>query len=84
MNFFTRAFSEAGGQPSSTRVFSAVVCAVTLFNWTWANLHGTKMAELSWEAVGLVSVAMGVKAWQRGKENGNGDTKFLTKNETTH
>lgn len=77
MKFLSQMFSESGGSPSSTRVMAAVVCAVVLFNWTWATVKQTKMAELSWEAVGLVSVAMGVKAWQRGKEGG--DTRFLTK-----
>jgi hypothetical protein len=79
MRFLAAMFSEPGGSPSSTRALTAVVCICVVGSWTFVSLTKRELQKMDPELVMLVIGAMGVKVWQRGKENGNGDTKFITK-----
>jgi hypothetical protein len=77
MNFFATMFSESSGRPSSMRFMSFLVLAVILGCWADVTIRKNEMQPLTFEQMGLVLGAMGIKVWQKGKENGGGDTSFL-------
>lgn len=82
MNFVAQMFCESGsGRPSSMRAMSALVCVTIVGVWAAVSVERRELQPLSPEQTMLVLGALGVKAWQRGKEgtNGTGDTQIITK-----
>lgn len=82
MNFLLQAFQEPGGNPSSMRVMTFIVVAAIMTGWLSVTLHNYAMAPLDINGPGgIVLGALGVKAWQRGKEGQSptGDTQFIPK-----
>ncbi len=75
MRFLTLMFSEPGGGPSSARALTAFVVIVIVGTWGCVSTRKNELQPLSAEHVFLVCGALGIKAWQRGKEGNTGDTK---------
>lgn len=75
MKFLTQMFSEPGGKPSSKRALAGLVCVCVVGCWAYVSVRKVELQPLSPEHVALVGVALGLKAWQRGKE---GDVKRET------
>jgi hypothetical protein len=67
--------SESDGSPSSMRVLNVFIVVAVLGCWAAVTIHNWQLQPLSVEHMGLVLGALGIKAWQRGKENGNGNEK---------
>lgn len=62
--------SEDNGNTSSMRILAALVVIVMLGNWTYFNItHGT-LVSFDWQDLSLILGALGVKAYQKGRENG--------------
>jgi hypothetical protein len=74
MKFLTDMLSEGDGSPSTMRVLNVVIVVAVIGCWSAVSLHSWQLQPLSVEQMGLVLGALGIKAWQRGKENGNGST----------
>lgn len=73
MNFLTAMFSEpGGGGPSSTRALTAIVVLVVIGVWASVSLRKMELQPMSGEMVAIVALSLGLKVWQRGKENGHG------------
>jgi len=73
MKFFADMLSEGDGSPSTMRVLNVVIVVVVLGCWAVVTIHSWQLQPITVEQMGLVLGAMGIKAWQRGKEvNGNG------------
>jgi len=67
--FFSQLFAEPGnGKPSSTRVLSALVCVLVMGVWAEVSVKKNELQPLSGEQVAMVIGAMGLKVWQRGRE----------------
>lgn len=81
MNFITQMFSEQGGSASSMRGLAFMIVAGFILVWVKVSWTTNVLAPVSIEQTGIVLGALGIKAWQRGKENGkgNGDTTVFTK-----
>lgn len=91
MNFLLQAFSETNGNASSMRVLTGLVVAVIMVGWLSVTWKTAQMAPLPLEgAGGIVLGALGIKAFQRGKEGkagagngapaaGSGDTQMIMK-----
>lgn len=73
-------FSEGNGRPSSTRALSAFVVLALVGTWTSVSWRKNELQKMDPEHVALVVGVLGVKVWQRGKENdAAGPTEFLKK-----
>lgn len=73
MKFFADMLSEGDGSPSTMRVLNVAIVVVILGCWGAVTIHRWELQPLSVEQMGLILGALGLKAWQRGKEtNGNG------------
>ena len=69
MNFLTTMLSGMSGEPSSIR---GAMFLVILFVGTLKGIATYKtgvMPPWTFEEVGLICAAMGIKTWQRGKES---------------
>lgn len=83
MSFLLSAFSSPAGNPSSMRVLTGVVVVGIMAGWLSVTIHTKSMAPLPLEgAGGILLGAMGIKAFQRGKEatgQQSTDTTHITK-----
>ena len=62
--------SEDNGNTSSMRILASLVIIVMLGNWTYFNItHGT-LVSFDWQDLSLILGVLGVKVYQKGKENG--------------
>jgi hypothetical protein len=68
MNFFARAFSSAGGTPSSMRVLTGFVVLCIMGSHLYLTIKTGVKQNLTLDEVAIVVSALGVKAWQRGRE----------------
>jgi len=69
MNFLLQAFCETNGPASSMRLLTAVVVIAIMAGWLDVTFHTHVIAPLPLDgAGGILLGALGVKAWQRGKE----------------
>ncbi|MCK4328803.1 hypothetical protein KAX02_03065 [candidate division WOR-3 bacterium] len=62
--------SEDNGNTSSMRILVAIVVLVFLGNWTYFNISTGTLASFDWQDLSVIIGALGVKAYQKGKENG--------------
>jgi hypothetical protein len=62
--------SEDNGNTSSMRILSALVVVVFLGNWTYFNITNGTLVSFDWQDLSVILGALGVKAYQKGKENG--------------
>ena len=62
--------SEDNGNTSSMRILVAVVILVFLGNWTYFNATNGTLVSFDWQDLSVILGALGVKAYQKGKENG--------------
>lgn len=71
MNFLIPLLSESGSAEtvSTMRVCSLLVVLATLGTWTVVSIQQKAIQPFSAEMVALVTGTLGIKAWQRGKEN---------------
>ena len=53
---------------STMRVCSVLVVCAVLGAWAWVSISRAELQPLSTEQVAMVLGALGIKAWQRGKE----------------
>lgn len=82
MNFLLQAFQEPGGSPSSMRLMTFIVVAAIMAGWLDVTIRTHQMAPLPLDGAGAILLgALGIKAWQRGKEGKSAgtDTQFITK-----
>jgi hypothetical protein len=68
MKFFSDMLSEGDGSPSTMRVLNLLIVAVVLGCWSAVSIHKWELQPLSVEEMGLILGALGMKAWQRGRE----------------
>ncbi len=71
MNFLMQALAESDGNPSSMRLATAVIVGAVMAGWLYVTIHTGTLQPMTTEQVGLVLGTLGVKAWQRGKEEGS-------------
>jgi hypothetical protein len=71
MNFLQSILSEEGtaNSGSTMRVCALLVVVVMVGTWATVSIQQKVLQPISVEQMGLVLGAMGIKAWQRGKEN---------------
>lgn len=72
MDFITgikNMISEDNGNTSSMRVLAGFVVIVMLGNWTYFNITHNTLVSFDWQDLSLILGALGVKAYQKGKEN---------------
>ena len=69
MNFLLQAFSEANGNASSMRVLLGVVVISFAVVWVKVSWITNALAPVSVEHATIVLGAMGIKAFQKGKES---------------
>ena len=79
MQFFRLMFSETNGSPSLMRGMTGLVVVCVLGMWVYIGIRKVELQPMSPEMVFMVASALGVKAYQRGKEGSNGDTQFVKK-----
>ena len=60
--------AEGDGNPSTMRVATLFIVGVVMGVWAWTSIKAGAPQPLSTEQVGAVLGALGIKAWQRGKE----------------
>lgn len=65
----TGLFTDASGNLSSTRVFTAVIIAVVLFNWTYATVRSGVWQPLDLDSALALAGALAAKVCQRFAEN---------------
>jgi len=70
MNFFAAMLSEDGTpqNTSTMRVCSLLIVVVVLGVWAVVSVEQMQLQALSTDQTALVLGALGIKAWQRGKE----------------
>jgi hypothetical protein len=68
MNFITQALSGMSGEPSTMRLCTVIIVICVMGSWTYTSIANQFLVPLSPEHLGLVLGALGIKAWQRGKE----------------
>lgn len=56
------------GSPSTIRTLTAIVVLFVIGTWTIVSIRTNQLQPLTIEQVSIVLGAMGIKAWQRGKE----------------
>lgn len=65
-------FTDDAGNLSSTRVFTAVIIAVVLFNWTYATVRSGSWQPLDLDATLTLAGALAAKVCQKFAESGGG------------
>lgn len=68
MRFLTQMLSGMSGEPSTMRVLTTIVVVAIMGAWLVVSIQKNELQPLSYEQVGVVLGALGLKAWQRGKE----------------
>ncbi len=68
MGFLKMLLSEDNGNPSTMRVVVALVVLIMVGTWAYVSISNKALAPMSVEEVGLMLGAMGIKAFQKGKE----------------
>lgn len=68
MNFLTQAVSESDGNPSTMRIATLLVVGCVMGVWVTLSIKAGTIQPLSPEQVAAVLGALGLKAWQRGRE----------------
>jgi hypothetical protein len=66
----TGLFTDDSGNLSSTRVFTAAIIAVVLFNWTYATVRTGSWQPLDLDAALALAGALAAKVCQKFAENG--------------
>jgi hypothetical protein len=79
VKFFAEIFAERSGKVSNTRVITMFVCVCVIGTWALVSIEKLELQELSAEQVAMVLGAMGLKAWQRGKETWQSATGLTAK-----
>ena len=69
----TSLIAEGDGNPSTMRVATLFIVGVVMGVWAYTSIKAGAPQPLSTEQVGAVLGALGIKAWQRGKEEGPQD-----------
>ena len=68
MGMLHDAISDPSGQPSTMRLLVALVVIDVMVTWTVVTIKAGTWQPLDWGTVTLVLSVLGVKAWQRGRE----------------
>jgi hypothetical protein len=69
MKFLADMVSEGDGSPSTMRVLNVVIVLAVIGCWSAVTIHRWELQPLSAEQMGLILGAMGIRAWQRGRES---------------
>lgn len=84
MNFLLGAFRESNGSPSSMRVLTAIVVLIIIAGWFHVTYQTRAMAPLVLDGPGGILLgALGIKAYQRGREKEPGSTTVQEQSSTT-
>jgi hypothetical protein len=67
-SFLTALIAEGDGSPSTMRAATLLIVGIVMGVWAWTSIKAGAPQPLSTEQVGAVLGALGIKAWQRGKE----------------
>lgn len=67
-NALTNIFSEGNGNLSSMRVLISFVIAIVTLTWAVTCIRQGVLIGFDWQEVGLITGLLGVKAYQKGKE----------------
>jgi len=70
--FLTALVAEGDGSPSTMRVATLLIVVVVMGVWAYTSVQAGTLQPLSTEQVSAVLGALGIKAWQRGKEETTG------------
>lgn len=73
MNLLTAILSGPSGKPSSVRTMAVFVTTSIMLTWTYVSVAKCELQPLSEWHVGALAVAIGAKAWQRGREGQPGE-----------
>ncbi len=68
MKFLTETLSGNDGSPSTMRVLTSLIVLGVIGAWATVSIQKHELQTLSPEHVAIVLGALGLKAWQRGKE----------------
>lgn len=68
MNFLLQTVSGMDGSPSTMRVLTALITLAVVGAWAYVSIVKKELQPLSAEQVSIVLGALGLKAYQRGKE----------------
>lgn len=68
MNFFARVLAESDGNPSTMRFATVLIALTIMAGWLYVTVKTATLQPLTTEQVAMVLGALGIKAWQRGKE----------------
>ena len=68
MNFFAKVLAESDGNPSTMRFATLLISSTILAGWLYVTVKTAVLQPLTTEQVALVLGALGIKAYQRGKE----------------
>lgn len=68
MNFLLQAVSGMDGSPSTMRIVTVFVTLAIIGSWAYVSIVKKELQPLSAEQVAMVLGALGLKAYQRGKE----------------
>lgn len=60
-----------GGNPSSMRILVAFIVVIQMIGWAFVCFKTTTLPPMDWQQVATVIGALGVKAYQKGKEPAN-------------
>lgn len=77
---FLQMFEGMDGSTSAMRVLTAFVTVAIVGAWAVISIQKGELQAMSVEQVSVVLGALGIKAWQRGKE---GDPPSITSSSTT-
>ena len=67
-----RFLSESNGVPSLMRLAVLLIVAALTWCYTYTTIKSGQMAHFSAEDMGVIALALGAKAWQKGKEKTDG------------
>lgn len=68
LDALTKVFSEGNGSLSSMRILVGFVIAVVTLTWSVTCIKQGVLIGFDWQEVGLITGLLGVKAYQKGKE----------------
>ena len=81
-SFLTALIAEGDGSPSTMRFATLIIVGAVMGVWCYTSIKAGAPQPLSAEHVTAVLGALGIKAWQRGKEEGSapapGDPPVIT------
>ena len=67
-NILREFLSEDNGGLSTMRMAVMLIIVAFLFNWTYLTVHTGQAIPFDWEDIALLLGAMGIKAFQKDKE----------------